>query len=121
MATVKRWNGNAPQKLFLTVRGEKREVVVPRTAADVDMQPDIDGWGLALLALSPYDERGMLRWSPFARETLRRLSDEYGDDTVRRQLRGLLIDIEGGFIPSNPIGLLIHRVRVSGTSRPVEL
>ena len=120
MAT-KPWNQNAPRKITTTVGGEKREIVVPRTPADVDLQDDVPAWGLALLALSPYDERGIIRWSPFARETLKRLAEQYGDFEVRKQLRGLLIDIEGGFVPDNPIGLLIHRVRVSGTTRPIEL
>ena len=121
MKTNTRWNPHAPAKLMLNVQGEKREVVVPHTPEDIDNQPEINAWGLALIALSPYDERGIMRWSPYARETLIRLSNEYGDEVVRRQLRGLIIDMNGGFKPTNPIGLLIHRVRQSGTTKEIML
>lgn len=102
--------------------GSLLEAVIPRTAADIDMQPQIPAYGLALLAFSPYDEKtGRVRWSPHAREVLKGLTEQYGEEAVRKQLLGILIDIEGGFTPNNPIGLLVHRTRTAGTTRTLTI
>lgn len=102
--------------------GTELKIIVPRTAADVDCQPDLPAWVLALFAFAPRSSDGHVQgWSPFSRDTLRRLSDDYGDNVLRRQLISLLIDIEGGFRPDNPIGLLIHRTRATTTSRTLQI
>lgn len=98
------------------------KVVVPKTAIDVESQPDIPAYALALVAFSPVDPRtGWLRWSPHARDVLSRLTEQYGEPEVRRQLIGVLIDMEQGFKPLNPIGLLVHRVRTAGTTKTLQI
>lgn len=102
--------------------GTTHKVIVPKTALDVENQPEIPAYALAVLAFSPVDDKqGRLRWSPSARDALKRLTEEYGEAEVRRQLIALLIDIEQGFRPINPIGLLIHRTRSAGTTQPLQL
>ena len=102
--------------------GSRVEVVIPRTPADIDQQAEIPAFALALLAFSPYDEKtGRVRWSPHARDVLKGLTEQYGEEAVRKQLLGIMIDIEGGFTPNNPIGLLVHRTRTSGTTRTLTI
>lgn len=101
--------------------GSVRTIVVPRTAADVEAQQDVPAWVLALFAFAPCTNGVVVRWSPSTRDVLRRMSEDYGDGELRRQLVALLIDIEGGFVPTNPIGLLIHRLRAAGTTRTLTI
>lgn len=113
-----------PKQQMITVRrqaGGELQVCIPRTVEDVDQQPEIPAWFLAMLAFAQVSVDGGVRWSPHARDVLRRLSAEYGDEEMRRQLRGLLIDMQGGFKPDNPVGLLIHRVRANGTTAPLSI
>jgi len=110
-----------PHKITINTHDGPREIVVPRCVADVENQDQYPAWLLALVALSRLMPNGRINWSPFARDSLRRLSEQYGDDEVRRQLIGLIVDMSEGFQPINPIGLLIHRVRKSGTTRPIDV
>lgn len=101
--------------------GGEMKVIVPRSPADVDMQPNVPAWVLTMFAFALRTHDGRYTWSPYTRDTLKRLSDDYGDDTLRRHLSSLLIDIEGGFRPDNPLGLIIHRVRSSTTTRTLQI
>ena len=94
-------------------------MVVPRTPHDVEQQSDIPAAALASVAFAP-KVNGRRAWSPYTYSVLSRLATQYGDDLLRRHLCALLTDILGGFSPTNPIGILIHRVRQTPTeSTPV--
>lgn len=95
--------------------GSTLQVVVPTCRADVEMQPDIPSHVLAVLAFSTR-VKGVRRWSEFTRQTLQRLETQYGAATLRECLGGLLDDIATGFRPTNPVGILIHRVRMTADS-----
>lgn len=111
-------NKAKPRKVTVQMQnGERVEMVVPTCPADVENQPNFPAWSLALMAFCPFDAYGRAIWSPFSKQTLKRLQDDYGEAELRKQLMGLLIDMAEGFKPSNPIGLLIHRVRQCGTTK----
>lgn len=115
-------NKNDPQTV--TIRqpdGNTRKIVVPRSARDVEAQPDVPAWVLALFAFAPTTDGTVVRWSPHTRDFLRRLSEDYGETAFRQQLTSLLIDIEDGFVPNNPVGLLCHRLRAAGTTRTLQI
>lgn len=95
--------------------GSTLQVVVPTCRADVEMQPDIPAHVLAVLAFSAR-VNGVRRWSEFTRQTLQRLETQYGSATLRECLGCLLDDIATGFRPTNPVGILIHRVRMTADS-----
>ena len=95
--------------------GSVLQIVVPKSSGDVEMQQEVPVHVLALLAFSPRIQ-GKRRWSEFTRLTLRRLEDQYGSDTLRLVLMGLLDDIQSGFHPENPVGVFIHRVRATATT-----
>lgn len=95
--------------------GSTLQVVVPTCRADVEMQPDIPSYVLATLAFS-VRINGVRRWSDFTRQTLKRLEGQYGAQALRETLCVLLDDIATGFKPSNPIGILIHRLRLTANS-----
>lgn len=95
--------------------GKPLSIVVPRTRIDVELQPNIPARVLALLAFSSR-VGGVRRWSDFTRLTLRRLEEQYGDEAMRQALAALLDEITMGLRPSNPIGLYIHRVRLTANS-----
>lgn len=95
--------------------GQPLTVVVPRSRIDVEQQPNVPAHVLALLAFSQR-VHGVRRWSEYTGFTLRRLSHDYGDDTVRSTLAALLDDMAAGFRPDNPVGILIHRVRATATT-----
>lgn len=103
-----------------TAAGKPLQIVVPVTRADVEQQPDIPARVLALLAFSQR-VGGVRRWSDFTRLTLKRLEDQYGDDSMRHALAALLDEIQMGLKPSNPIGLYIHRVRLTANSNTLGL
>lgn len=103
---------------FLEVQrqdGTHQRIIVPRTSADVAAQPDVPAFALALIAFAPL-VNGRRMWSNFTRVTLVRLQDRYGDDFMRRVLASLLDDIKSGLRATNPIGLLIHRLRIAADS-----
>ena len=115
-------NKNEPQTV--TIRqadGDTRKIVVPRSARDVEAQPDVPAWVLALFAFAPTNGGTVVRWSPHTRDFLRHLSEEYGEPAFRQQLISLLIDMEDGFVPSNPVGLICHRLRAAGTTRTLQI
>lgn len=95
--------------------GSHVRIIVPKTSADVLSQPDIPAFSLALIAFAPIVD-GRRMWSNFTRATLVRLQDHYGDDFMRRVLANLLDDIQSGLRATNPIGLLIHRMRIAADS-----
>lgn len=89
-------------------------IFVPHTPVDVDQQADIPAAVLACVALAPL-VGGKRAWSPYTLQTLYRLTNTFGDDVLRRHLSSLLTEMQGGFKPSNPVGLFIHRVRQTPT------
>lgn len=95
--------------------GKPLHITVPRTRLDVEMQPDIPARVLALLAFSTKVD-GRRRWSDFTRQTFRNLEQQYGDSALRTTLAALLDEINMGLKPTNPIGLFIHRVRLTANS-----
>lgn len=95
--------------------GSTLDIVVPVRRCDVEMQPGIPAHVLATLAFSKRVD-GVRRWSEYTRQTLRRIEEQYGEQTMRNVLGDLLDDIATGFRPHNPIGILIHRVRCSANS-----
>lgn len=100
--------------------GSVVRVVVPASRIDVEQQPDIPASTLALLAFSTVKD-GVRRWSDFTRSTLLTLERSYGDAVLRSTLGALLDDIAGGFRPSNPVGLFIHRVRATANSTELSI
>ncbi len=90
------------------------DVVRPTSAIDVEQQPDIPSAILATAAFAPVIN-GVPSFSRFTLYTFKNLSDMYGDDTLRNHLSSLLTEIQGGFRPKNPVGILIHRVRLTAT------
>lgn len=94
--------------------GTIAELIIPKTAVDVEQQPDIPACVLAVAALSPL-VNGRRAWSRFTIYTLHRLQDQFGDHCLRLHLISLLVEMQGGFKPQNPIGIFIHRVRSTQT------
>lgn len=94
--------------------GTISEIIIPKTAIDVEQQPDIPAYVLAVAALSPV-LNGRRAWSRFTLWALRRLQDQFGDRCLRLHLISLLVEMQGGFEPQNPIGIFIHRVRSTQT------
>lgn len=95
-------------------------VVVPFSRVDVEQQPNIPAYVLALVAFSQV-VNGVRRWSQFTSLTLKRLQSEFGEDALRDTLCSLLDDMANGFVPENPIGLFIHRVRSTATTTELEI
>lgn len=95
--------------------GSTMSIVIPKTRVDVEMQPEVPAYVLATLAFSAR-VNGVRRWSDFTLQTLKRLESQYGAQAVRETLAVLLDDIANGFKPSNPIGILIHRIRLTANS-----
>lgn len=97
------------------IPSEKGTIPVFRceTAADVDNQPDCEPWALAIASLPPV-EHGKLLASRYTLTVLRRLQVEYGRDAFLLTFRSLIVDIEHGLKPTNPVGLFIGRLRALG-------
>lgn len=95
--------------------GTTLDIVIPQSRLDVEMQPDVPAHVLATLAFSTC-VNGVRRWSEFTRQTLQRLESQYGAQALRDTLCVLLDDIAAGFRPTNPVGLLIHRVRLTANA-----
>lgn len=100
--------------------GTTLEIIVPMSRVDVEMQPDAPAYVLAVLAFSSR-VNGVRRWSQFTLETLRRLERQFGSETLRSVLCGLLDDIAAGFRPTNPVGIFIHRVRLTADSGEMQV
>ena len=103
-----------------TIQARKRDgttqtIVIPKSRLDVEMQPDIPPHVLATLAFS-VRVNGVRRWSDFTLQTLKRLESQYGAQALRETLGVLLDDISSGFKPNNPVGILIHRLRLTANS-----
>lgn len=94
--------------------GSVVDVVKPVTPLDVEQQDDIPAAILATAAFSTFIN-GSPCFSRFTLRTFKTLSDQYGDETLRNHLIALLTEIQSGFRPSNPVGLLIHRVKLTAT------
>lgn len=92
------------------VGGVSYRVVPPRSVEDVDCQPDVPSWILALLAFAPL-VNGRLFVSKFTCSALRDLNEQCGAPLLREMLRQLVLDISGGYRPANPYGLFISRCR----------
>lgn len=92
--------------------GTTAQAIIPRTAADVRNQPDVPAWVLVVLALSPRVD-GKKVYSSYTVQQIKRLQAQFGPESLRYQLESLLTDMLGGFMPTNPMGLFIHRVRLS--------
>lgn len=95
--------------------GSTQSIVIPKSRLDVEMQPDIPAYVLSTLAFS-VRINGVRRWSDFTLQTLKRLESQYGAQALRETLCVLLDDIATGFKPTNPIGILIHRIRLTANS-----
>lgn len=95
--------------------GTRYTLVIPKSRLDVEMQPDVPPYVLATLAFS-VRVNGVRRWSDFTLRTLCRLERQYGAQAMRETLGMLLDDIVNGFKPHNPIGILIHRLRLTANS-----
>lgn len=95
--------------------GSTLSIVIPKSRLDVEMQPDIPASVLATLAFS-VRINGVRRWSDFTLQTLKRMESQYGAQALRDTLCVLLDDIATGFKPTNPIGILIHRIRLTANS-----
>lgn len=95
--------------------GGLSKFIVPRTRQDIEQQPDVPAWALALLAFSQKVD-GRRRWSDFTHKTFLALQQQYGDTAMRTTLAALLDEINMGLKPTNPIGLFIHRVRLTANS-----
>lgn len=108
-----------------TIQARKRDgstqtIVIPKSRLDVEMQPDVPAYVLATLAFS-LRVNGVRRWSDFTLQTLRRLESQYGAQALRDTLCVLLDDIATGFKPINPVGILIHRIRLTANSGDMTL
>ena len=86
------------------------------TAADVDSQSEIPSNILALLTFSPADPHGGVCVSTYTRDVLARFHGSLGDTAFRSVLRELVVDMQCGFAPHNPFGVLISRLRRFGCS-----
>lgn len=107
-------NANTPHRRIL-LPAEKGNVPVFRceTAADVDNQPDVEPWALAVASLPPI-QRGVLLASRYTMTVLQRLQVEYGRDSFLMTFRSLIVDMEHGLKPNNPVGMFIGRLRALG-------
>lgn len=94
---------------------EKGRLTVFRcgSAADVDNQPDVEPWALALASLPPL-QNGVLLTSRYTMTVLQRLQVEYGRDAFLMTFRSLVVDMEHGLRPNNPVGMFIGRLRALG-------
>lgn len=90
------------------------DVVRPVTPLDVHQQGDIPAAILATAAFSAIIN-GSPCFSLFTLRSFKRLADQYGDDTLRNHLIALLTEMQSGLRPTNPVGLLIHRVKLTAT------
>ena len=114
-------SNSAPKIERVTCRradGTTVEVIVPTTPQDVEQQTNVPAYALATVALSPVIH-GRHVWSQFTRDTMQRLERQFGDEVLRKTLSTLLYEMCCGLKPTNPIGLFIHRVRLTPTESAV--
>lgn len=105
---------DADKILAVDCNGNSSALIVPRSGVDVDNQLQFYAWQLATAAFAPV-VNGRRCFSRFTADTFKRIEHQYGPDTLRRHLAALLDEMRSGFKPSNPVGLLIHRVRLTAT------
>lgn len=106
---------NNPIKLK-TKDGSVVDVYRCLTAADVDSQNNIPSNILALLTFAPSNPNGGVCVSTYTRDVLTRFHVSLGDTAFRSVFRELIVDIQCGFNPHNPFGVLISRLRRFGCS-----
>lgn len=96
----------------LNIEGKKVSAFRCYTVADVDNQPDVPAWSLALISLPPVSD-GKLLISAYTRHVLIRLQDTCGAAVCRDCLRSVIADMSHGFCPRNPVGVYVSRCRNS--------
>lgn len=104
---------HTPQRVLLRDEHGQLPVFRCETAADVDNQTDVEPWALAVASLPPI-ERGVLLASRYTVTVLKRLQTEYGRDAFLITFRSLIVDMEHGLRPNNPVGMFIGRLRALG-------
>lgn len=104
---------------FIRPDGSTQRVFKPLTAVDVEQQPDVPADILATLAFAPIIN-GSVAFSRFTRFTMGKLYEQFGDEILRKNLIALLTEMTGGFKPKNPVGIFIHRVRLTATETVIK-
>lgn len=104
---------HSPRRISVPSGDGRIAVFRCETAADVDNQPDVEPWALAIASLPPL-QNGVVLASRYTLTVLQRLQGEYGRDSFLMTFRSLIVDMQHGLKPNNPVGMFIGRLRAFG-------